>query len=261
MAQLSPATCDLLRVAQGRTVLSISRSSLLKKNRYELYFRVETESSVQLPLTLYTEAEFGVHTASENMGFGLFYGAIIVILLFNLLQWLMIKEAVYGQYVGFLASLLIFQMGINGSLFEWIFPDSPSIANVSLLIFNFLAWGFGLLFAASFLTLESISPKFDRTVKGLAVVCALGAAASLILPYRSLVAFVVIFAVAFPAVFFAMGIIGIRAGQRSAKYFTLAFAILMVGSVLYALKTATILLLILLPPMRFKLVRSWRWFC
>ena len=37
----------------------------------------------------------------ESMGFGLFYGAIIVILLFNLIQWLMIKEAVYGQYVGF----------------------------------------------------------------------------------------------------------------------------------------------------------------
>ena len=143
------------------------------------------------------------------MGFGLFYGAIIVILLFNLIQWLMIKEAVYGQYVGFLfASILIFQMGINGSLFEWIFPDSPGIANVSLLIFNFLAWGFGLLFAASFLTLASISPKFDRAVKTIAAVCVLGAMASLILPYRSLVPFVVIFGVAFPAVFFAMESLG-----------------------------------------------------
>jgi len=207
----------------------------------ELYFRVETESSVQLPLTLYTEAAFGEHTSAESIGFGLFYGAIIVILLFNLFQWLMIKEAVYGLYVGFLASLLIFQMSINGSLFEWILPSSPNIANVSLLIFNFLAWGFGLLFAASFLTLESISPKFNRTVKAIAAICVFGAMASLILPYRSLVPFVVIFAVVFPAVFFAMGVIGIRAGQRSAKYFTLAFAILMVGSVLYALKTATIL--------------------
>ena len=77
---------------------------LAQEESIELYFRVETESSVQLPLTLYTEAEFGTHAASENMGFGLFYGAIIVILLFNLIQWLMIKEAVYGQYVGFLAS-------------------------------------------------------------------------------------------------------------------------------------------------------------
>ena len=122
-----------------------------------------------------------------------------------------------GNTWAFWRHFSFFQMRINGSLFEWIFPDSPGIANVSLLIFNFLAWGFGLLFAASFLTLASISPKFDRTVKTMAAVCVLGAMASLILPYRSLVPFVVIFAVAFPAVFFAMGIIGIRAGQRSAN--------------------------------------------
>ena len=37
-----------------------------------LYFRVETESSVQLPLTLYTESAFGNNAATENIGFGSF---------------------------------------------------------------------------------------------------------------------------------------------------------------------------------------------
>ena len=122
---------------------------LAQEETVTLYFRVETESSVQLPLTLYTEAEFGTHAASENMGFGLFYGAIIVILLFNLIQWLMIQRSGLRPILGYLVTFSCVSNGINGSLFEWIFPDSPGIANVSLLIFNFLAWGF-LFLAANF---------------------------------------------------------------------------------------------------------------
>ena len=38
-----------------------------------------------------------------------------------------------------------------------------------------------------------------------------------------------------------MGLFASRAGQRSAKYFTLAFALFLTGSILYALKTATVL--------------------
>ena len=206
-----------------------------------LYFLVQTESSVQLPLTLYTEAEFGDNAAAESIGFGLFYGSLIVIMLFNFFQWLMIRELIYAKYVGFLVANLLFQMAINGSLFQWVLPDSPALANVGVLICNFMAWGFAFQFGASFVDLRTVSPGFDKAVRVIAVTCGIGAVASTFLPYRSLVAFVVIFALAFPPIFGAMGIMAMRAGQRSAKYFTMAFALLMIGSVLYALKTATIL--------------------
>ncbi|MEC8050078.1 MAG: 7TM diverse intracellular signaling domain-containing protein [Myxococcota bacterium] len=206
-----------------------------------LYFRVNTESSVQLPLTLYTSTAFGDSAAAENIGFGFLYGSLIVIMFFNLLQWVMIRQAIYFKYFAYLLTCCVFQMAINGSLFEWVLPSHPDIANGTLLVSNFMGWAFLFEFGSEFVNLRAISLRFQRIVKLITVACYGAALASFVLPYRSLVSFVVIFALVFPVILGAMGIFASRAGQRSAKYFTLAFALFLTGSILYALKTATIL--------------------
>ena len=206
-----------------------------------LYFKVSTESSVQLPLTLYTSTAFGDSAATENIGFGFLYGSLIVIMFFNFFQWVMIRQAIYFKYFGYLLTCCVFQMAINGSMFEWVFPNHPKIANGSLLVANFMGWAFLFEFGSEFVNLRSISPRFQRFVKSITIACFGAAIASFILPYRSLVSFVVIFALVFPVILGVMGIFASRAGQRSANYFTMAFALFLTGSVLYALKTATLL--------------------
>ncbi len=207
----------------------------------ELILKVETQSSVQVPLVLYTEAAFGDNAASENLGFGLFYGSLLVIILYNLLQWVMIRESIYVKYVIYLIAFMGFQMALNGSVFQLLLSNYPPLANNSLLLLNFLSWAFAFEFGSSFVNFRTVSPKLHRVVRGIALTCGFGALSSAFLPYSSLVAFVVIFAIAFPPLFVGMGILAIKDGQRSANFFTLAFAFIMFGAVLYALKTATIL--------------------
>ena len=81
---------------------------------------------------------------------------------FNFFQWVMIRQAIYFKYFAYLLTCCVFQMAINGSLFAWVIPNHPDIANGTLLVSNFMAWAFLFEFGSEFVDLRSISPRFHR---------------------------------------------------------------------------------------------------
>ncbi len=75
---------------------------------HELLLRVETTSSMIVPLTLSTAASFHAREAQAQMLQGLMAGAALCLLLYSLAQWLSLRDAVFLQYALALGGTALF---------------------------------------------------------------------------------------------------------------------------------------------------------
>lgn len=207
----------------------------------DIYLRVRSSGSIQLPLKVFTERSFGDHMAQENIGNALFAGIMLVMILFNALLYLVFPDKAYLIYVGFVVSNLITQMAVNGTLFAWILPDSPWLANTALVSGVFLTAVFVNLFTESFLELAKIMPRLNNTILGLCALSALGVVLSSVLPYAIMVKICLIVSVVTCLLALVAGVISYRAGYEPALYFLVAWVAFFGGVIVFSLKSAGIL--------------------
>jgi len=74
----------------------------LNSNRvHDLYLRIHSTRSLQVPLLLSTVSQLAEKRYKEDIIQALYYGAIVVIAIYNLLVCLGTGLRVYGYYVGF----------------------------------------------------------------------------------------------------------------------------------------------------------------
>lgn len=70
----------------------------------EMYIRVQTSSSLQLPLRVWTPQAFLAKDHDEQVMQGIYYGILLSMLLYNFLIFLTIREISYLNYVHFIGS-------------------------------------------------------------------------------------------------------------------------------------------------------------
>jgi len=84
----------------------------------DIYFRIETTSSIQFPITLYREATYHQKTINDQTVLGLYYGMMLVMVFYNLFIFFSVKDRVYLHYVVYVTAYIIFQMTLNGLGFQ-----------------------------------------------------------------------------------------------------------------------------------------------
>lgn len=201
----------------------------------ELLLRVRTASSVQVPQYLLTREVFFARTHESQAGIGLYYGILLALLLFNLILWGSLREPVFGWYVLYVATFGVVQMNLNGLAFEYLWPEWPAWANHAMPLSMALGLATMTQFSRSFLNLAAQRPRLDRWFVGFIGLQIVMLAASPLLPYRSAVL------VETASVFFIVPLILhvaislTRSGYRPARWFLLAWSVLLVGTVAYAM--------------------------
>ena len=94
-----------------------------------LLFRIETQSSLQAGIRVQTLEYFDEIAAKENAGNFLYYGIILVMFILNIFWFLILKDNLYLPYIGYLLFYLVGQMSLNGTLFQFVLPEQPLVAN------------------------------------------------------------------------------------------------------------------------------------
>ena len=206
-----------------------------------LWLRVQTSSALQVPLELFREVEFAERISTESFGFGLYYGLLFMVLAFNVVLALMTRDTIYVGYIGYLVSYLIFQLSLNGYLFEFILNNEPAIANGLLLFSFFLAVVGALTFTRLFLELNKNFPSADLVLKGASYFCLLGAAAAVFLDYSMLIAVAAPIGVVFPVLTLSAGIHVWRQGHDYARLFVVAWSCFLLGCIIFGLRSLGIL--------------------
>jgi class 3 adenylate cyclase len=199
--------------------------------------RFENKGSVPFQPRLWLPEVFRRHVEQEMFILGIYYGAIGTILFYNLVLYLMVRQRNYLAYVLYVLSYLLWQLTYNGLAGQFFWPRYPWLNHHAISFFISLSGISALQFARQFLSTRKLIPKMDLFIR----IVIGGFTVSLvfsILPNYSLSIFLAAtMAVIFSPTLLIASLLCLRKGYGPARYFVIAWFMLIFGTAILGLKS------------------------
>lgn len=152
----------------------------LQPGIHEFFIRVETTSTVAALIKLWQPDAFTRNHRVGYLGLGLYFSLIFTVMLFNLVNWLFIRRVEILVYVSFLLFNALQWLSVQGLSAEFLFPESPALANLMLKICMPTVGALALVFYMLALELKQHHPfAFRLNVVGIGA-CVIGALGTLL---------------------------------------------------------------------------------
>lgn len=133
----------------------------------QVYFlKVSGKGALSLELKLSSAEGLIERTYVEQLIFGLFYGALIVMLIYNLLLYFSVRDVAYAWYILFLGAIIVCFANINGLGLQYLWPRWP-VMNEWYPVFAIVAVVALLQYTRAFLNLRVQFPRYERLLKRL----------------------------------------------------------------------------------------------
>lgn len=191
------------------------------------YFKINAEHPVNVILVVRSFDYFSYYSLNEYFLFGLFYGLIVLIGLYNLLLYFAIREIPYLYFVGYAFSVVFFFSSSDGFAYQYIWPTVPQWNSLAYGVYMYLIVLFGYLFTKRFLHLEYKAPRVNKVLMFLIILrslyfvfCLAFAPTLFDYLYIDLVPFVVLL---------SLSIYFFWKGYKPARLLMLAFMFLFIG--------------------------------
>lgn len=205
-----------------------------------LYLRCETTSSLNLPIVLHSPACLAEVITMEQTLLGIYYGILLVMMIYNFFIYLGLKDSTYLYYVLFVFTYMLFQLSVNGMAFQYFWPNRIWWANNCTPFFIFLAYIFATQFTRNILDTAKNVPRIDAILRAGLVLSAVGSVLTLFIGYNLSIRLATLMSLTVVALIVA-GFTCMVKGYRPARYYFLAWSVSMLGVTVYALKTFGIL--------------------
>ncbi len=207
----------------------------------EVYIRVKSMGVLKMPLTLWHSGTFTEQATQATLAYGLYFGIMLVMVLYNLFIYISIRQVSYLYYVLYIASYGLAMFALNGFAFQYMWPSRPELNSFMVPVLEALSLGTLAVFMASYLSTRKQTPRLHFVLNMLMIYSLATVASAFILGY-DLAIKMVTFGVLFFVVFvFIASIVRLRMGYRPAKYFLIAFSSMLIGTFLFALASAGLL--------------------
>lgn len=201
----------------------------------ELLVRVESQSSMQVPLILFTPKAFTEMMRDAQFATGAYYGILLGLFFYNLMLWLSLRDASYFWYLFHLSAFGMVLFTLNGFGFEYLWPKSAWLADKAVPLSICLALIGMQQFARTFLDLPErwkLGNWISLAIIAFFVVLGL---ASLELPYRvstPIASRAVLVGVLWIAI---ASVVAVRRGYKPARLFLIAWGLFLLGTTLFTL--------------------------
>ena len=204
----------------------------------EIYFRIKTTSSMTVPLTISTQATFHTNDDALTMAFGLLFGGMLLMILYNVILYGWTRDTNYLMYCGYAACLVVFFAAFQGFGFQYLWPRSIFWQEASIVVTISAVVATAMSFNLGFLNIRQELPKLYPLGKILIGLACLTMVLGFTLEYR--IAILLAFAVLLPACTFAMstGVYLLKRGFRPARYYVVSWAAVVIGAVFLVLNRA-----------------------
>lgn len=212
------------------------------KGIHTLYFRVKTDSPLFLPITLRSPAE---QLLSERVSMGsaaFFYGAFVVMGLFNLFVYFSTQERAYLVYVFYIGSLVLWTSSHDGLLRELVLQQYGTLASYSThFLLTLMPVIFGALFCQTFLKTRETMPMHHRLFSFLIVLCVIDVVLVLVTGRMVLPDSVNLLSVTFAIAGLSASILGWMNGLKTARFFLTAWVAVIIGMLIWVLTISGVL--------------------
>ena len=200
-----------------------------------VYLRLQSEGSIQAPLTLWSSTAYLEQQPLRLYVLGLIYGVLLGMLVYNLFIYLSVRDTSYLYYIFYIASFGLYQLSVNGAAVEYFWPNNPWWANAATPFMIGSAALFGSLFARSFLHTAQHSRWINRLLLALVACGAVVMLLSLMTSYALALRLATGLALVFTVTIFVAAIKAWYCGQRVARYFIIAWSAFLLGGVVNTL--------------------------
>jgi len=236
MGDRLPYSQRAIRHTQHIVVVSVDA-----RQRRWIYARIRTLSSMQPGVTLDSYGGFLKRTSRQRLFYGMYYGIMLAMALYNLFLFLAIRDRTYLFYVAFVVVFTSTQLALDGVAARYLFPEMPGFSNLFTPLVVGGAQPLAILFSQSFLETRERSPRVHKALNYYLAFASLGIPLALFTSYHISIRFVAITAIVTAIVSQIAGIIIHRGGFRPARFFNLAWGALVLGTVVYVLMVIGVL--------------------
>ncbi len=206
----------------------------------EFILRVKSGEQLLLPVKIGREKNINAEQSTKELFYGIYLGCILVMLVYNLFVFFTVKDRVYLYYVAYILTVGLTQLVLNGYTNKYLWPNGVQISFLASVIIPVLSGVTTVLFTRRFIDTKQYTPKTDKVLLfflGLYVVV-------IVLAFFDMfnLAFTIIDMAAASALLLVYcAVVAVRRGNRTARFFLVAFVIFIIGVTLFALRNLGII--------------------
>lgn len=200
------------------------------------YLKVRSAEQMVLPMFIGDAKPVMESLMNRDVIFGLFFGIMLVMLLYNLFIYFTTKDKGYLYYVFYIFTLSLSQASLSGYAFRFLWPDSIWMAQNSVYLFPSIAGLAAMVFVKEFMQTKTVAPKLTKVLNVLIGVFVF-AILAVFLGMKLLSFNLMQLNTAIGSLFVLyLSAVVLRRGNKSALFFLIAWSILLVGATVFVLK-------------------------
>ncbi len=203
------------------------------------YLRVETTGAVNFSMLMWSPRSFMNFTMNESALVWIFYGIMVIMILYNLFLFISVREKSYFYYVTYILAYTLMQFSLDGLSALYLWPNNALLANKAIPFLLAFAAALHIRFYRFYIETKSLYSRYDKIL--LYVFELPGyvlAAASLFFDVGKTVRIMGIFS---PAVnvlsIIIIIILAVKQKSRPARVVLAAFLLFVAGTIIYGLKS------------------------
>lgn len=214
--------------------------TLAPHTEHTLYLKLKAVAALEVPAKLWEPKAFHAYERADYVGYSVYSGMALAMVIFNLLVYALLREIMYLLYVFFVTCFAVTLAAQNGLANEFLWPNSPIISNYSLAMGYSLTLAALLLFTRRMLNTNEMVPRIDKLMKVL-VAFFLLSPIGFILAYQKIIAIATLMNVFSSSLILFVGIYCAWKRQRSAYIFVAAFLVICTASPINSARVAGLL--------------------
>ena len=215
--------------------------TLEMNENYQYWIKIDTTSSMMLLISIWDKNDYIENKNNRLLGFGIYYGIFLVMILYNIFIGFSIKDQSYLHYVGYIASYALFQACLFGHAYQYLWPDVPGLNDFMLPSSVLLSLFFALGFSRLFLQTKKYNPRLNRILWFFIICNVIAFFMSFFVGYRVSIWMGIILGIGSTSTIFMTSIVSMVSGFRGAKLFFFAWITLLFAAVIMGLTGAGIL--------------------
>ncbi|MCB1191507.1 MAG: sensor histidine kinase [Leptospiraceae bacterium] len=225
-------------IEKGINYQNIFYLFLESEQTYTYYINIKSKTPIQFPITIYTPTAFTEKSKTKFLTWGMFFGMIFIMGVYNFFLFIGIRDINYLYYVIIVMIVGIIMSFYTGILnqYLWNKPNWRWLQNRDLIpIFFGISQVFVIKFSQSFLKTKSGLPRFHRmlsTLMGIAIII-------IVVSFfygRVILRTFTILSLLISASVLLISVLRILQGYRVAKYFLFAWSFSLVGVIINVLE-------------------------
>ena len=209
--------------------------TVAKGDHQVIYLKLSSNGILKTPLALYSADAFTAKVNLEMILFGLLYGVLSVMAVYNFFLFMFIRDKVYFYYVVYVIMAILTVSAWDGLAAEYLWPNSPWWADRAVLLFIGLVNFSTHLFAQAMLNTKVKMPVVHLLLQAIKVMSLVQVVLALGPNYTLAGQFSLVLTLLSSVVGISAGIVGSLKGLRSARLYLVGWSLYFIGVILLAL--------------------------